>query len=118
MGHADTMANVKLLKRLTFESTIIFETIPAPNQTINIGAKANIGITCEAITYGKKDFSKFLYVCINIPIITPKKIAKNKPIKISIIVVNECFNRKLFEFINSSKIIIGDGKSQVSKTSK
>ncbi|GIS29960.1 MAG: hypothetical protein Ct9H90mP2_03430 [Dehalococcoidia bacterium] len=41
------------------KTTIIFETIPAPNQTINIGAKANIGITCEAITYGKKDFSSF-----------------------------------------------------------
>ena len=27
VGHADTMANVKLLKRLTFKPTIIFATI-------------------------------------------------------------------------------------------
>ena len=95
---------------------IILESNPAPNQTINIGANANIGITWEAIKYGRKDLSKIFDKVIEKPKIDPKKMAKNNPIKISNAVTSICRKRNCFELKSSVIIAKGDGKSQGSNT--
>ena len=73
-------------------ATITFEKIPMPNQTITMGATANMGMELMAMTYGVTTLDTLGQYHNPSPILAPRVVPTIKPIKVSKIVTPAWMN--------------------------